>query len=143
MRNPRPVHVGERAAVRRPVPAGPSFVELRADAVSPAPASGNPVNQSEIIQRVFARTALVRLGVATPSVAVGQASFPLISTGQDAAFVAKDGLKEAEAGAITPNLLGPVRLQARIQFRVEDSMGDDGAGKTPGVKTWRARWAIS
>ena len=99
-------------------------VELRADAVSPAPASGNPVNQSEIIQRVFARTALARLGVAMPSVGVGQASYPLISIGQDAAFVAKDGLKEAEAGAITPNLLGPVRLQARVQFRIEDSFDD-------------------
>ena len=52
------------------MPAAPP-IELRADAVSPAPGSGNPVNQSEIIQRVFARSAVARLGVFMPSVAVG------------------------------------------------------------------------
>ena len=96
--------------------------ELRADAVTAAPASGNPVNQSEIIQRVFARSAVARLGVAMPSVGVGQASYPVLSAGQDAAFVAKDGAVEAAAGTITPNALAPVRLQARVQFRIEDSM---------------------
>ena len=103
------------------IPAAPP-VELRADAVTPAPATGNPVNQSEIVQRVFARGAVARLGVAMPSVGVGVASYPLIGTGQSAAFVAPDGAKEAAAGAIEPNTLGPVRLQARVQFRIEDSM---------------------
>ena len=97
-------------------------VELRADAVTPAPASGNPVNQSEIIQRVFARGAVARLGVSMPSVAVGTASYPLIGTGQSAEFKAKDAEKDAAAGEIEPNALGPVRLQARVQFRVEDAM---------------------
>ena len=97
-------------------------VELRADAVTPAPASGNPTNQAEILQRVFARGAVARLGVSMPSVGVGQASYPLIGTGQSAAFVAKDGEKDAAAGAIEPNALGPVRLQARVQFRVEEAM---------------------
>ena len=102
-----------------PPPAPPT--ELRADAVSPAPASGNPVNQAEIIQRVFARSAVARLGVFMPSVGVGQASYPVLSTGQSAAFVAPDGAKEAAAGAITPNALAGVRLQARVQFRIEDT----------------------
>ena len=97
-------------------------VELRADAVTPAPASGNPVNQAEILQRVFSRGAVARLGVSMPSVAVGTASYPVIGTGQSAAFVAADAEKDAAAGAITPNALGPVRLQARVQFRVEDAM---------------------
>ena len=97
-------------------------VELRADAVTPAPASGNPVNQAEILQRVFSRGAVARLGVSMPSVAVGTASYPIIGTGQSAAFVAKDAEKDAAAGVITPNALGPVRLQARVQFRVEDAM---------------------
>ena len=102
-------------------PAAPP-VEVRADAVTPAPASGNPVNQSEIVQRVFARAAVARLGVAMPSVGVGQASYPVISTGQTAAFVAADGNKDAAEGAITPNVLSGVRLQARVQFRIEDAM---------------------
>ena len=103
-----------------PAPAPPA--ELRADAVTPAPGSGNPTNQSEIIQRVFARTAVARLGVAMPSVGVGEASYPLIGTGQDASFVASDGAVEAAAGVVTPNVLGPIRLQSRVQFRIEDSM---------------------
>ena len=105
-------------ALLGPAPA----VELRADAVTPAPASGNPVNQAEIVQRVFARGAVARLGVAMPSVGVGTASYPLIGTGQSAEFKAKDGAKEAAEGEIEPNTLGPVRLQARVQFRVEDAM---------------------
>lgn len=96
--------------------------ELRADMVTAAPASGNPTNQSEIIQRVFARSAVRRLGVAMPSVGVGIASYPVITAGQSAAFLQKDGAKEAEAGTIAPNALGPIRLQARLQFRIEDSM---------------------
>ena len=96
--------------------------ELRADAVTPAPGSGNPTNQSEIIQRVFARSAVNRLGVAMPSVAVGVASYPVIGTGQSAEFVAGDGEKDAAAGEILPNALLPKRLQARVQFRIEDSM---------------------
>ena len=97
-------------------------VELRADAVTPAPASGNPVGQSEIVQRVFARAAVGRLGVAMPSVPVGTASYPVITTGQDATFVAADGTKDAAAGAISPNTLEPKRLTARVQFRIEDAM---------------------
>ena len=96
--------------------------ELRDDAVTGAPGSGNPVNQSAIIQRVFARSAVRRLGVALPSVGVGQASYPVISAGQAGAFTAADGAVEAVAGTITPNTLGPVRLQARLQFRIEDAM---------------------
>ena len=96
--------------------------ELRDDAITGAPASGNPVNQSAIIQRVFARSAVRRLGVLMPSVGVGQASYPVITAGQAGAFVAADGSVEAQAGTIAPNTLAPVRLQARLQFRIEDAM---------------------
>ena len=105
-------------ALMPPAPA----VELRADAVTPAPSSGNPTNQSQIVQRVFARSAVRRLGVAMPSVPVGVSSFPVITTGQSAAFVAADGTHEAAAGVIDPNVLSPKRLQSRVQFRIEDTM---------------------
>ena len=103
-------------------PAGAGRAELRDDAVTPAPASGNPTNQAAIVQRVFARSATARLGVYMPSVGVGQASYPVITTGQTAAFVAADGEKDATEGAIGPNVLLPKRLQARVQFRIEDEM---------------------
>ena len=102
--------------------AGAGGVEVRADVVSPAPSSGNPVHQQQIIQRVFARAGVRRLGVMMPAVPVGTASYPVITAGQDPAFVAKDGAKEAAEGTITPNLLAPVRLQARVQVRIEDLM---------------------
>ena len=104
------------------LPAGGAGIETRADAVTAAPASGNPVMQAQIIQRVFARAAVRRLGVAMPVVPVGVASYPVITAGQSPAFVAKDGAKEAAAGAITANTLEPKRLQARVQFRIEDAM---------------------
>ena len=104
------------------LPASGGGIEVRADAVSPAPATGNPVNQQQIIQRVFARAGVRRLGVRMPAVPVGTASYPVIGTGQDPAFVAKDAAKEAAAGSINANLLAPVRLQARVQLRIEDLM---------------------
>ena len=102
--------------------AGAGGVEVRADVVTPAPATGNPVFQQQIIQRVFARAGVRRLGVMMPAVPVGTASYPVIATGQDPAFVAKDAAKEAAAGSIDSNLLAPVRLQARVQLRIEDLM---------------------
>lgn len=101
---------------------GAGGVEVRADVVSPAPATGNPVHQQQIIQRVFARAGVRRLGVMMPAVPVGTASYPVITGGQSPEFVAKDAAKEAAAGTITPNLLAPVRLQARVQVRIEDLM---------------------
>ena len=104
-------------------------VELRADVVTPAPGSGNPTNQAEILQRVFARGAVARLGVAMPSVGVGQASYPLIGTGQSASFVAKDGAKEAAAGEITPERAraGAVAKPSSIPRRGRHD--DDGTGE--------------
>ena len=104
----------------------PPGAELRDDAATTAPASGNPTNQADIIQRVFARGAVQRLGVAMPAVAVGVASYPVLAAGQSAAFVAKGAEKDAAAGDITPNNLEPKRLQARMQFRIEDSMTTTG-----------------
>ena len=103
-------------------------VELRADAVTPAPGSGNPTNQSEILQRVFARSAVSRLGVAMPSVAIGTASYPLIGTGQSASFVAKDAEKDAAAGGDHAQRAraGAVAKPSSIPHRRR--YDDDGAG---------------
>ena len=103
-------------------PAGAGRAELRADAVTPSPASGNPTNQAMILQRVFARAAVARLGVMMPSVGVGEASYPVIGTGAAASFKAADAVTDSTAGAITPNVLLPKRLAARVQFRTEDEM---------------------
>ena len=96
--------------------------ETRADVATVAPASGNPVNQHEILPRVFATASVSRLGVSMPTVAAGEASYPLVTAGQSPEFVAAGAAKEAAAGTITPNVLGPQRLQARFNFRLEDTV---------------------
>ena len=96
--------------------------EHRADAVTPAPSTGNPTNQAEILGRVFARSAVSLLGVDLPSVPVGTASYPLIGSGQTAEYVDTDAEKEAAAGAIEPKTLAPKRLSARFTYRLEDAV---------------------
>ena len=95
--------------------------ETRADVVTPAPAAGQPVNQHAILPRVFAMTSTARLGVSMPTVGVGAASYPIVSSGQSPEFVQPGAAKEADAGTIGSNVLTPQRLQARFRFRIEDT----------------------
>ena len=98
----------------------PDRVEARQDTASTPPASGNPINQSEILSRVFARSASSFLRVAMPSVGVGQASFPVFATGASGGQAAKGTAQDAEATTFTANVLSPKRGQARYLFAVED-----------------------
>ena len=96
--------------------------ELRADVVTPAPATGTATHQATIMQRVFARSSLARLQVSMPSVPIGTQSYPVMGTGQTPAFVARGSAKDAVAGTITPNTVKPKRLQARFQFEMESAV---------------------
>ena len=102
------------------LPSKDEQIELRADLPTPAPTVGNPVNQHAILPRVFARAAVMRLGVSMPMVGPGSASWPIVSTGQSPQFVAKGATKEAAAGSISGNVLLPKRLTARFNFQLED-----------------------
>ena len=95
--------------------------EQRADVAITAPATGNPINQAEILARVFARSATAFLRVAMPSVGVGQASFPVFATGTDADMAAKGAAVDAEAATFTANVLSPKRLSAAYLFSLEDT----------------------
>lgn len=99
-----------------------SAVQVFDDAPTPAPATGNPVNQADIIDRVFARSYLGMLGVDRPSVPNGAASYPVLATGQTPSYPGTDGEKEAVAGSITPHALSPERLEARFQYRLQDAL---------------------
>lgn len=94
--------------------------EHRADAVSAAPSNAN-ITQDSIIGRVFARSATATLGVQMPSVAVGAKDYPVITTSDTAAILAKDAAEgdTADAG-ITAHVLEPTRLQRSYLFRRED-----------------------
>ena len=94
--------------------------EQRVDAVSPAPADSH-LQQHGIIGRVFARSATMTLGVQMPQVAVGEQNYPVITTTDTAAILAKDAAEgdSADAG-ITAHVIEPVRLQRSYVFRRED-----------------------
>ena len=101
--------------------------ELRDDAVTSAPASGNPTNQADIIQRVFARGAVAAVGRCDAG--GGRRHRELSGADRGAGRrVRGEGRarKTPRPATVTPNNLEPRRLQARMQFRIEDSMTTTG-----------------
>ena len=94
-------------------------VEERADAATVGPTTIQG-NQQPIMARVFAASAAAFLGVAMPSVPVGQTIYPIMSGGATAAMRAAGAAKDAEPATFTVETLEPVRLSARYLFRVED-----------------------
>lgn len=97
-----------------------SDVETRADAVTPAP-STLPRSQDAILARVFPSTGAAFLGVGMPRVPVGEASFPVLTSGQTAKTLAKGGTVESVAGTFSVLNLSPKRITARFSFAVEDA----------------------
>ena len=95
-------------------------VEHRVDTVTSDTADVQGKEQHTILQRVFAKSSTMALGVSMQSVGVGESTWPVIATGADAEFNAADGKKEAEAATFEPVSLAPVRLQSRYAIRRED-----------------------
>ncbi len=93
--------------------------EERADVSTPGPGDVG-ASQAPILGRVFARTAGAFLGVDMPSVSIGEATFPVLSTGASVATLAKGAESSAAAGAFEVTTLDPRRVQARFKIRVED-----------------------
>lgn len=92
--------------------------EERADATTVAPATTSTV-QHPILARVFARTSAAWLGLEMPMVGVGEANFPVFTSGVEAEQVDAGGTTDAVAAVFTPNTVLPKRLQARYRFNVE------------------------
>ena len=98
----------------------PGAGEERADATTNAP-SDVGATQRPVLGRVFADTAAMFLGVEMPNVGVGEANFPVLSSGATGQFKAKGDAKDAEAATIGAEVLTPKRLTARYVFGVEDA----------------------
>ena len=95
--------------------------EHRVDVVSPVAASVKVANyQASVLERVFTRSIASRLLVSMPSVPVGQANFPILSSGTTAAQVAVDAQHDAVAATFAGHTLEPVRLTGRYLLRIED-----------------------
>lgn len=96
------------------------LVEDRADAAT-GPFTSIPNAQREIIPRLFTRSAAAYLGVAMPSVPVGQTEYVIMATGTSA-DVRSDGVAlDAGAATLTRTTVNPVRATAGYLFGVEDT----------------------
>ena len=103
--------------------------EVRATGVTPAPGDVG-ATQAEIIPAVFPQSCAAFLGVDIPTVGVGEAVFPVLSTSADAGVPAENAEQDETAGAFTADVLSPGRLQASFRYSREDRarfMGMDSA----------------
>ena len=99
----------------------PDGREERADAATTvADAARTPGSQASVLQRVFTRSIAANLMVSMPMVEVGQANFPVLSSGTSASNVEAGTAQDAAAATFTGVSLDPVRLSARYLFRYED-----------------------
>lgn len=96
--------------------------EVRVDAVSAVAASAEGANQQPILSRVFTRSIAARLGVAMPSVAVGDAVYPVMTAGTTAAMVADGSGHDAAAAAVSGFNLEPIRITGAYLYNERQTL---------------------
>ena len=94
-------------------------VEARATGVTPAPADVG-TTQQPIIPAVFPQSCAAFLGVDMPTVGVGEAVFPVLTTSADVNVPAENAESAETAGAFSAEVLSPSRLQASFFYSRED-----------------------
>ena len=75
-----------------------------------------------MLERVFTRSIAARLGVAMPSVPVGAANYPIMTSGTAASMAADGTAIDAGAGAFTGFTMEPVRLTAAYLFNSRQTL---------------------
>ena len=93
--------------------------EVRATGVTPAPANVGQ-NQAGIIPAVFPMSCAAFLGVDMPTVGVGEAVYPVLTTSADAGTPAENAEQDETAGAFDAEVLSPARIQASFRYSRED-----------------------
>ena len=93
--------------------------EHRATGVTPAPATVG-ATQAEIIPAVFPMSCAAFLGIDMPTVGVGEAIFPVLTTSADAGVPAENAEQDETAGGFEADNLAPSRIQASFRFSRED-----------------------
>lgn len=93
----------------------------RERAVATVPAQGQREQmQDTILGRIFAGSAVEYLGIQTPQVASGDASYPVLTAGPKPAFVAASAAAASSpTAAISATVLTPVRVSASLEFTRE------------------------
>ena len=93
--------------------------ELETRAVTPAPADVGQ-NQQPIIPYVFPQSAAAFMAVPQPTVAVGEAIYPVLTSALAVGTPAENAEQEETTGAFTADVLSPSRLQAAFFYSRED-----------------------
>ena len=109
---------------RRAAPGGaPGRIETRADTVTPVDSAAlADGSQASILERIFSRSVAARLGVAMPSVPVGAAVYPIMSSGTTASMATDGTQVDAGAGAFTGHTLEPIRMSAAYLFNSRQTL---------------------
>ena len=94
-------------------------VEERATGTTPAPTNVGQ-NQAAIIPAVFPLSCAAFLGVDMPTVGVGEAVYPVLTTSADVGVPAENAEQDETAGAFSADALSPARLQASFFYSRED-----------------------
>ena len=93
--------------------------ELEHRAVTPAPGQVDQ-NQDSIIPYVFPQAAGTFLGVDMPTVGVGEAAYPVLTSKLDVGTPGENNPQTETTGAFQTQLLSPARLQASFFYSRED-----------------------
>ena len=88
-------------------------------AVTPAPADVGQ-NQAAIIPAVFPASCAAFLGIDMPTVGVGEAVYPVLTTSADVGTPAENAAQAETTGAFSAEVLSPSRLQASFFYSRED-----------------------
>ena len=89
-------------------------------AVTPAPATTDE-NLAAIVPAIFDRSAAAWLGIEMPTVATGDAGYPVLSTSLGGGPKAKSAAADEGAGAFTVTMAQPRRITGSFRFTVEDA----------------------
>ena len=95
------------------------LLEVRATGVTAAPSDVGQ-NQAEIIPAVFPDSCAAYLGIDMPTVPVGEAVYPVLSTSADAGTPAEGAAQDETSGGFTSDVLSPARIQASFFYSRED-----------------------
>ncbi len=97
-----------------------SMLRTEARAVTPAPADVG-ANQQPVIPGVFPMSCAAFLGIDMPTVPVGEAIFPVLSTNADVGVPAENAAQAETTGSFSAEALAPSRLQASFFYSREDA----------------------
>ena len=95
-----------------------SFLQTRA--VTPAPGNVQS-NQAPVIPGVFPQSVAAFLGIDMPTVGVGEAIFPVLTTNAVVRVPAENAAATETTGAFSADVLSPSRLQASFFWSREDA----------------------